>query len=200
VDALASTDVAALARLLLGRLVHGHGVTIRLTEVEAYAGPADPASHAFTRTPRSKIMYGAPGRLYVYRSYGLHHCANVVIGPEGHASAVLLRAGQVVEGHSLARQRRALQGDDDRLARGPGNLASALGLSLVDNGTDLTDTTADPRLGPEVRTVPRGEIEIGPRVGVSKAADVLWRWWLAGDPTVSAYRRSPRADPAGLVR
>lgn len=196
-DRLASTDVEAVARLLLGRLLHAHGVTVRLTEVEAYAGPTDPASHAFTRTPRSEIMYGPPGRLYVYRSYGLHHCANVVVGPADHASAVLLRAGRVMDGFALARQRRGVDGDDDRLARGPGNLACALGLTLADHGVDLTganDTTGPVLdLGGEALGVPPADVSAGPRVGVSRAADVAWRWWATGDPTVSAYRRSPRA-------
>lgn len=196
---LSGTDVVAQARGLLGVLLHGHGVTVRLSEVEAYAGPADPASHAFTRTPRSDIMYGAPGRLYVYRSYGLHHCANVVTGPAGHASAVLLRAGEVVDGLSLARQRRGVTEDDARLARGPGNLAAALGLTLHDNGADLRgssppclDTSAHPPTA-------EGEVAAGPRVGVARAADVAWRFWVVADPSVSAYRRSPRAGPAGVI-
>jgi DNA-3-methyladenine glycosylase len=184
------TDVTMRARSLLGRLLHGHGVSVRITEVEAYGGVTDRASHAYTRTARSEIMYGPPWRLYVYRSYGIHHCANVVTGPTEQAAAVLVRAGAVVDGIEIARKRRGVNVPDDRLARGPGNLAQALGLTLDDLGTDLlTDDGA--HLGPEVATP--GDVLNGPRVGVSQAADVPWRFWLAGEPSVSAYRRNPRA-------
>jgi DNA-3-methyladenine glycosylase len=178
------------ARRLLGRTLHGHGVAVRITEVEAYDGPNDPASHAFSRTARSEIMFGEPWRLYVYRSYGMHFCANVVTGAAGQASAVLIRAGDVVDGEAIARARRGPSTKHEALARGPGNLASALGLTMDDLGTDLL-AADDVRLGPPV-DVP-SDISAGPRVGVSKAADVAWRFWITGDSTVSAYRRSPRA-------
>jgi DNA-3-methyladenine glycosylase len=191
-------DVVRRARALLNRTITGHGVTVRITEVEAYGGREDPASHAFTRTPRSEIMYGPAYRLYVYRSYGIHFCANVVTGPREIGAAVLLRAGEVVDGHELARFRRGETPPerDLNLARGPGNLAQALGITLDDLGTDLLATHDDSeftgvRLGPETRS--RKQTSSGPRVGVSKAAEVPWRFWLAGDPTVSAYKRSPRA-------
>ncbi|KQP24426.1 DNA-3-methyladenine glycosylase [Aeromicrobium sp. Leaf272] len=183
-------DVGARAVGLLGRELHGHDVTVRITEVEAYGGVLDPASHAYTRTERSEIMYGPPWRLYVYRSYGIHWCANIVTGPTEQAAAVLVRAGEVVHGTDVARRRRG-EVADHRLARGPGNLARALGISAADLGSDLLDPSSGVHLGPE-----RGvEIDVaqGPRVGVAKAADVPWRFWIAGDPTVSAYRRSPRA-------
>jgi DNA-3-methyladenine glycosylase len=182
-------DVVRRARSLLGRTFTAHDVTIRITEVEAYGGREDPASHAFTRTPRSEVMYGPPWRLYVYRSYGIHHCANVVTGPTEIGAAVLLRAGEVVDGIDLARARRN-DAPDHQLARGPGNLAQALAITLDDLGTDLLAPGAV-ALGPEVRH--RHRIEAGPRVGVSKAADVPWRFWLAGEASVSSYRRSPRA-------
>lgn len=182
--------VAERARSLLGRVLHGHGVAVRITEVEAYGGVLDPASHAFTRTPRSEIMYGPPWRLYVYRSYGMHWCANIVTGPTEQAAAVLVRAGEVVDGIELARERRGTV-PDARLARGPGNLARALGVTDADLGTELLEP-GGVALGP-VAPDP-GPISAGPRVGVSQAADVPWRLWLTGDPTVSAYRRSPRAD------
>lgn len=182
-------DVVVRARGLLGRVLHGHGVAVRITEVEAYGGAGDPASHAFTRTPRSEIMFGPPWRLYVYRSYGMHLCANVVTGPTEVAAAVLIRAGEVVEGIEVARSRRAGV-CDLRLARGPGNLARSLGLTLDDLGTELL-TGEGVRLGPQPG--PEPPISAGPRVGVSRAADVPWRFWVTDDPTVSAYRRSPRA-------
>ncbi|MEH3034547.1 MAG: DNA-3-methyladenine glycosylase [Aeromicrobium erythreum] len=183
-------DVATRARGLLGRHLHAHGVTLRITEVEAYGGVLDPASHAFTRTPRSEIMYGPPWRLYCYRSYGIHWCANVVTGPTEQAAAVLLRAAEVVDGLDLARERRGGVADV-RLARGPGNLAQAAGITGDDLGTDLLDPSSAVHLGEP----PHEPVEVvsGPRVGVSRAADVPWRFWVAGDPTVSAYRRSPRA-------
>lgn len=186
----APDDVVGRAVGLLGRELRGHGVTVRITEVEAYGGVLDPASHAYTRTERSEIMYGPPWRLYVYRSYGIHWCANVVTGPTEQAAAVLVRAGEVVQGVDVARRRRG-EVVDQRLARGPGNLARALGISAADLGSDLLDPTVGVHLGPE-RDV---EVDVaqGPRVGVAKAADVPWRFWIAGDPTVSAYRRSPRA-------
>ncbi len=188
-SAVTPDGVDVRARSLLGRTLHGHDVAVRITEVEAYGGVDDPASHAFTRTPRSEIMYGPPWRLYVYRSYGMHFCANVVTGPTDRAAAVLVRAGEVVDGIEVARGRR-IGVKDVALARGPGNLARALGLSIDDLGTDLL-TSDGVRLGSAPQEPP--EISAGPRVGVSRAADVLWRFWVTGDPTVSAYRRSPRA-------
>ena len=187
-----TADVVRRARALLGRHLVAHGVTLRITEVEAYGGREDPASHAFTRTPRSEVMYGPAYRLYVYRSYGIHHCANIVTGPTEIGAAVLLRAGEVVDGLDVARNRR---GDvsDHQLARGPGNLAQALGITLVDLATDVLDETNAVHLGPEVNG--RRRINAGPRVGVSKAADVPWRFWLDGERSVSAYKRSPRAVP-----
>jgi DNA-3-methyladenine glycosylase len=184
-------DVVQRAKGLLGRVLHGHDVAVRITEVEAYGGVLDPASHAFTRTARSEIMFGPPWRLYVYRSYGLHHCANIVTGPTEQAAAVLVRAGAVVEGLDVARRRRGPTVPDERLARGPGNLAEALGITLADLDTDLLSPDGV-HLGPEVE--PAGEVRSGPRVGVSQAADVPWRFWLANEPSVSAYRRSPRAS------
>ncbi len=168
-------------------------VAVRITEVEAYAGARDPGSHAYRgRTARNAVMFGPAGRLYVYLSYGMHHCCNVVVGPDGEASAVLLRAGEVVEGVELARSRRPAAGRDRELARGPGRLCSALAIDLGCNATDLTQ-------GPVTLVLPKGPpagpVHSGPRVGLRLAADVPWRFWLEGEPTVSAYKRSPRADP-----
>ncbi|MGW9265350.1 DNA-3-methyladenine glycosylase [Gordonia terrae] len=194
-ESSAPASAAEQARSLLGSHLTGHGVTIRLTEVEAYAGPDDPASHAYTRTPRSEIMYGPPGRLYVYRIHG-HHCANVVVAGTGPAAAVLLRAGEVIDGTELARARRGVTRvgsvSDDRLASGPGNLCRALGITMADLDTDLTDPSTPVLLE---SGMPRaGErVVAGPRVGVRRAADLDWRFWIGGDPTVSTYRRHPRA-------
>ncbi|MEO6473272.1 MAG: DNA-3-methyladenine glycosylase [Aeromicrobium sp.] len=178
------------AHSLLGsRLVHGE-VAVEITEVEAYAGPLDPASHAFSRTPRSEIMFGPPLRLYVYFSYGVHWCANIVWGPEGSAGAVLLRAGRVVHGVDKARQRRGVAVPESRLARGPANLTKALGIDGSDNGSDLAQP---PGVHLEMRKAGRPNVASGPRVGIAKAADDPWRFWIDGDPSVSSYKRSPRA-------
>ncbi|MEU6221591.1 DNA-3-methyladenine glycosylase [Streptomyces sp. NPDC047022] len=170
-------------------------VSITITETEAYSGSADPASHAYRgRTPRNAVMFGPAGHLYVYRSHGLHWCANIVTGADGIATAVLIRAGRVIEGEDLARERRGGKVESPRLARGPGNFCQALGITAEHNGTDLL-TGASVALS-EGEPVPAALIRVGPRVGVSKAHDWQHRFYLAGDPTVSAYRLSPRAKPS----
>ncbi|MEV4938332.1 DNA-3-methyladenine glycosylase [Streptomyces zaomyceticus] len=170
-------------------------VSIAITETEAYSGTADPASHAYRgRTARNATMFGPAGHLYVYRSHGLHWCANVVTGTDGIASGVLIRAGRVIEGEALARKRRGERVESPRLARGPGNVGQALGITAEHNGADLlTGTSA---VLSEGEPVPAALIRVGPRVGVSKAHDWQHRFYLAGDPTVSAYRLSPRAKPS----
>lgn len=193
-SALAGDVLGVAPRLLGARLSHG-GVTVRLTEVEAYAGADDPGSHAYRGpTPRTEVMFGPPGRLYAYLIYGMHVCANVVTGPEGTASAVLLRAGEVVEGLPVARDRRPGVRDRD-LARGPARLCRALGIGLDLSGADLSglDLSGAPLLELAPRPVPRSATSRGPRVGLRRAADRPWRWWLTDDPTVSAYR--PAAPP-----
>ncbi|MFI2510564.1 DNA-3-methyladenine glycosylase [Streptomyces sp. NPDC018972] len=167
-------------------------VSITITETEAYSGAADPASHAYRgKTPRNAVMFGPAGHLYVYRSHGLHWCANIVTGTDGIASAVLIRAGRITEGEGLARKRRGAKVESPRLARGPGNFCQALGITAEHNGADLL-TGALVTLS-EGEPVPDELIRVGPRVGVSKAHDWQHRFYLAGDPTVSAYRLSPRA-------
>ncbi|GAA1823070.1 DNA-3-methyladenine glycosylase [Luedemannella flava] len=200
--ALAGADVTVAARSLLGcRLTTGAGtadaVTVRLTEVEAYAGPADPASHAYRgRTPRNEVMFGPPGHLYVYFSYGMHWCLNVVCGPDGTAAAVLLRAGEVIAGVDTARTRRPTVRRDADLARGPARLAQALGLDRSAYGTYLLGPGTVASLAAPARPVPPTAVARGPRVGVSAAADVAWRFWLVDDPTVSPYRpHTPRERP-----
>lgn len=164
-------------------------VRARIVEVEAYRGSDDPASHAFRGpTPRASIMFGDAGHLYVYLSYGMHHCANVVCAPAGTASAVLLRAAVVEHGEDTVRARRGDLPARARLLSGPGNLCKGLGLAVADNGADLC------RAGPihlEARAtaVP---LQTGPRVGIRRAVDLPLRFWWAGHPAVSGSR-SPRS-------
>ncbi|WP_071806315.1 DNA-3-methyladenine glycosylase [Couchioplanes caeruleus] len=186
-----ATEVAETARTLLGWLASANGVTIRITEVEAYSGLGeDPASHAHRgQTPRNAAMFGPAGRLYLYRIYGLHTCANVTCGPTGEAAAVLLRAGEVVDGVDLAHARRPAAKLSRELASGPARLVEALGLDLTAYGTSVVDGTGPLTLRPPVEPVPGERVVVGPRVGVAAAHDVAWRFWLADDPTVSTYRR-----------
>lgn len=167
---------------------------LRISEVEAYAGPRDPASHGYRgKTARNAVMFGPPGYLYVYFTYGMHFCINFVCSPEGESSAVLIRAGEIVEGLDLARAARPGASDRD-LARGPARLTKALGLARGDNGLDLCDGGP---LSVIERTSSDFTIATGPRVGVSSAAEVPWRFWIAGDPTVSAYKaHKPRVRTA----
>ncbi|MEN3585002.1 DNA-3-methyladenine glycosylase [Streptomyces sp. WMMC905] len=194
-----SHSAEAVAPELLGAVLTCVGedgpVSVVITETEAYSGFTDPASHAYRgRTPRNAVMFGPAGHLYVYRSHGLHWCANVVTATDGVAAGVLLRAGRVVAGEARARRRRGGQVESSRLARGPGNLCRALGITGDHNGTDLLGGGAV-TLSPGWPPAP-GSVRAGPRVGVSRAADWLHRFYLAGDPTVSAYRASPRAVPS----
>ncbi|MEU4426985.1 DNA-3-methyladenine glycosylase [Actinoplanes sp. NPDC024001] len=203
---LPAEAVDEAARRLLGWRLAANGVTVRLTEVEAYSGLGeDPASHAHRGvTNRNAVMFGPAGRLYVYQIYGMHFCANIVCGETGRAAAVLLRAGEVVDGVATARQRRPAARRDTDLASGPAKLMQVLALDRGANDTSVVDGT-----GPATLTAPAepaGTIAAGPRVGVTSAHDVPWRFWLAGDPTVSVYRRhTPRTrvsppPPAGRRR
>lgn len=213
-DALGASALTVAPRLLGSHLTHSNeegSVTIRITEVEAYMGSQDPGSHAFRgRTPRNAIMFGPAGYLYVYLSYGMHFCANVVCGPDGEAQAVLLRGGEVVEGQELARRRRPASRRDADLACGPARLAQALGITLEHYGKDLvagaaprqkaTAETSDAPLGHSAGLVvldlapedSRTALASGPRVGVSGLGGdgevCPWRFWIPGDPTVSRYR------------
>ncbi|MGY2085951.1 DNA-3-methyladenine glycosylase [Blastococcus sp. SYSU DS0539] len=199
-DLLGPVDVVAPA--LLGCWVvtdrpEGR-VALRLTEVEAYSGQGeDPASHAHGGpTPRAEIMFGPPGRLYVYFSYGVHWCANVVVGPEGRGSAVLMRAGAVMVGEELARRRRPAARTARDLARGPARLTQALGIGPADRGSDLLDAGGPVRLH---RGGPPAAVSAGPRVGISKATELPWRFWETGAPSVSVFRAGgkPRRRGAG---
>jgi len=187
-------------------------VTVRLTEVEAYGGSDDPASHAYRgRSGRNAAMFAEPGRLYVYRHMGLHDCVNVVTEPTGQPAAVLLRAGEVVAGVELAWARRTAVGKVDgprQLARGPGRLATCLGLSLDDNGADVTEAAGRVVVHQRETSAMQVALASGARVGVNGIGGDPhrhpWRLWLAGDPTVSAYRpgyrpASSRKDPGGAT-
>ena len=202
-----TAPVLDVAPALLGaRLVAG-GVTVRLTEVEAYAGQDDPGSHAFRgRTPRTAVMFGPAGHAYVYFTYGMHWCINVVTGLEGVASAVLLRAGEVVDGLDVARERRP--GVKDReLCRGPARTTRTLGITGDQDGVDLLSASSPVRLLPALAAAEPSEVRTGPRVGVGGAgAEFPWRFWLDGEPTVSVYRPAvrrtrtpakPSSPPAG---
>lgn len=195
-----AVDVLPAARLLLGcHLVAdttGGEVAVRLVEVEAYRGADDPAAHSYRgRTARNAVMFGPPGRLYVYFVYGLHFCANISCLPEGQAGAVLLRAGEVVSDLGPARRRRPAARTDADLARGPARLASLLGLRREHNGVDLTDPSSPVRLLPG-DPIPEARVRAGPRVGVAAAQDRPWRFWVDGSPAVSAYRRGGRRRSA----
>lgn len=202
-------------------------VTVRLVEVEAYAGLADPASHAFRgQTTRNAVMFGPPGHVYVYFTYGMHFCMNLVCEPAGRAEAVLLRAGEVTDGTSLAALRRrgrtadlgadVVPGDgglgaggaangsrrvrDVDLARGPARLCQALGIDRTMDGADVCGPDSPLGIGPAVAPISSERICTGPRVGISTATDWPWRYWLADDSHVSVYRPSkPRGERAKPV-
>jgi DNA-3-methyladenine glycosylase len=199
--------VPAVAHDLLGATVRHGPVCVRITEVEAYGGLDDPASHAFRGpTPRAAVMFGPPGRAYVYFIYGMYWCLNLVCEPAGRAAAVLVRAGEVVDGLDLARARAPHLADRD-LARGPGRLARVL---AVDGGLTGTPVTGGGPLavlpgpaaartgGDRADQAPADRVRSGPRVGVRGAHDWPWRYWVAGDPTVSttAKRNGGPSGPA----
>lgn len=189
---LLAQDAVDVAPLLLGALLRHGDTVLRITEVEAYQAGADPGSHAFRRrTPRNATMFGPPGHLYAYFSYGMHVCANIVCSPDGEASAVLLRGGEIVAGHSDARARRGAAVAERDLARGPARLTQAMGIGLHQDGADLARE-------PFELTLPEEPVPAltGPRTGVGGLGGGLefpWRFWIPGDRTVSVYRRHPRA-------
>lgn len=173
-------------------------VAVMLAEVEAYRGESDPASHAFRgKTARNAVMFGEPGHAYVYFTYGMHFCVNLVCQPAGEAAAVLLRAGRVVDGAELAAARRTAGSGagvrrvaERELARGPARLCQALGIGRRQNGADVCDPRGPLRvLAPAGFTgLPTASVSAGPRVGVRLGAEADWRFWVAGDPAVSLYR------------
>ncbi|MGP4049022.1 DNA-3-methyladenine glycosylase [Streptomyces sp. 2A115] len=170
-------------------------IELRLTEVEAYDGPNDPGSHAYRgRTARNDVMFGPPGHVYVYFTYGMWHCMNLVCGPEGMASAVLLRAGEITEGVELARKRRLSARYDRELAKGPARLATALGVDRTLDGTDACAPARPPITLLRGTRVHSDQVSSGPRTGVAGEGGVHpWRFWITNDPTVSPYRaHTPR--------
>jgi len=190
--ALLTAPAWQVAPLLLGSILRVDSpegtVALRITEVEAYHGADDPGSHAFRgRTARNAVMFGEPGHLYTYFTYGMHTCANVVCAPEGTASGCLLRAAEVVEGLELARSRRHSSRSDADLARGPARLTVAAGITLGDGGADLASSRI--RLELDGADVPYAT---SPRTGVSGPGGTErfpWRFYVPGDPTVSPYKR-----------
>jgi DNA-3-methyladenine glycosylase len=184
--------VLEVARGLLGALLVRSGddatVVLRLTEVEAYAGSDDPGSHAFRgRTPRNAVMFGPGGHAYVYFTYGMHYCVNVVSGVEGLSSGVLMRAGEVVAGESSVRSRRGSAVAFRDLARGPARLTVALDIDKALNGVDLT--VPGPLWLAAGDAVEDSLVRTGPRVGVAGEGGVRpWRYWVDGERSVSPYR------------
>jgi len=197
-----------LLGLVLERETDAGLVAVELTEVEAYAGASDPASHAYRgKTARNAVMFGPPGHAYVYFTYGMHFCVNLVCLGNGSASAVLLRAGRIIAGEELARTRRTgvpggVRGDGSPLgktvipfrdlARGPARLCQALDIDRSLDGADVCVAESPLRMRwPDASTTARSaekRVLSGPRVGVSQAAELPWRFWIEGDPTVSVYR------------
>ncbi|MCP4304427.1 MAG: DNA-3-methyladenine glycosylase [bacterium] len=178
-ESLLDDDVLGIAANLLGCRLETEfdGITtaVTITETEAYAGPDDPASHAYRGlTDRNRVMFGPAGFLYVYRSYGIHWCMNVVVGEPGVPHAVLLRGGEPVAGRAEIIRRR---GRDTDLTNGPGKLSQALAVTGDDNGTDLRSGPVRIVAGPGIgnRTVERT-----PRIGISKAVERPWRFIAAG--------------------
>lgn len=191
-----------VAPQLLGAVLQRGPVAIQITEVEAYLGEADPASHAFIGpTARNSVMFGPPGHLYVYASYGIHRAGNLVCSPEGIAGGVLLRAGRVLSGLDVVRARRGAKAPAVGLARGPGNLGKSLGLDLGCNGSPVTQADAPAALDPSelalrdesiftlYTAAPPTDVLVGPRIGITKNSAAPLRFWLPNEPSVSPPRR-----------
>ena len=183
-------DPREVAVRLLNKLLLHDGVSGRIVEVEAYLGAIDPGSHAYRGlTRRTTTMFGPPGHLYVYFTYGMHWCANVVCGSEGEAGAVLLRAMAPVSGLEMIRARRPKARRDRDLCSGPARLAQALGLDGTYDGADLV---AGPVLITDDGVPPPADPGVSVRIGLSpgKGEEHPWRWYVRGDPNVSAAPRT----------
>lgn len=189
-----------MAPLLLNKLL-AHGETVgRIVEVEAYAGEEDPASHAFRgETPRTAVMFGPAGHLYVYFTYGMHWCANVVCGEAGTASAVLIRAVAPVEGIDLMRSRRLAARRDRDLTNGPAKVCQALGIDGAHDGADVVTGDRGVLLLDD-GTSPPAQPDVSARIGIRVGTEHEWRWSVPGDPFVSSNRGVRPRDPGGTVR
>lgn len=198
--AFLSRSAVDVAPHLLGGILTHNGVSVRLTEVEAYAGEGvDPGSHSYRgRTRRNGSLYGPPGHLYAYFTYGMHTCANIVCAPEGTPSGLLVRAGEIVDGVELARARRLTSRTDDDLARGPARLTVALGIELSEDGSDLNAPPFDLILPSSP-----AEYLTGPRTGISGPGgedEFPWRFWIPGERSVSPYKRSSKPSRSKQIK
>ncbi len=195
---LAGDPLDVAPRLLNTLLVCGERV-VRIVEVEVYRGADDPASHAFRgATKRNATMFGPAGLLYVYFTYGMHWCANVVCRPEKVAGAVLLRAGAPLCGlEEMAAARPAARRERD-LCSGPAKLCQALGITGAHDGADLLTGDLGIRLCTD-GTEPPQDPGNGPRIGITRAAELPWRWWVPGDPNVSVPAGARLRQPAGVA-
>ncbi len=177
--------VVEVARDLVGCTVTHDGAAGRIVETEAYH-EIEPACHAYIGlTPRTEVLFGPPGRAYVYRSYGVHALLNAVCEPEGTGAAVLIRALEPLTGVPEMRGRRS-RSRAAELSSGPGKLTVALGIGLRHDGGDLLRGPV--RIGPPPPSLPRPVIEVGPRIGINRAVDLPWRFCAAGNPHVSRPR------------
>jgi DNA-3-methyladenine glycosylase len=178
-------DVVDVGPWLLNKLLVVGQRAGRIVEVEGYRGSEDPASHAFRGpTTRNATMFGPPGHLYVYFTYGMHWCANVVLGPPGTAQALLLRALAPLRGLEQMRAARPRARRDQDLCNGPAKLCQALGVTGALDGVDLVTGDRGVSLADD-GTPPPARPARGPRIGISTATDLAFRWWVAGDPHVS---------------
>ena len=179
-------DPVRVAPRLLNKLLVNGDRSGRIVEVEAYHGANDAASHAYRGpTPRTAVMFGPPGFLYVYFTYGMHWCANVVCGPDGEAAAVLIRALAPLTGLGAMREARPAARGDRELCNGPAKLCQALGISGADNGSDLLGSGSGPLRLRDDGTPPPRRPGRGTRIGITEATEKRWRFWVPGDPHVS---------------
>ncbi|WP_323123692.1 DNA-3-methyladenine glycosylase [Burkholderia alba] len=185
-----ATEVAP--QLLNKILAAADGRAGRIVEVEAYVGAVDPAAHTYRgKTPRNATMFGPPGHMYVYFTYGMHWCANCVCGPDGEGSGVLIRALEPLSGLEQMRAVRPPLTRDRDLCRGPARLTQAMGIGGAQDGIDLI-RASDGFAVVDDGMAPPGNLTGGPRIGIRLGKDFPWRWWVPGSPYVSgtASRRA----------